>query len=98
MRNPLRKRKQGKSKGEKGYGEGKVTIDFGDDVLLDEEAMVEQLLNLARLQGGRLQLQPRAAELAEMVPSMSTTATGRERGTTNNRPVAGTPTTPVSLA
>jgi len=44
MRNPLRKRKQGKSKGEKGYGEGKVTIDFGDDVLLDEEAMVEQLL------------------------------------------------------
>lgn len=44
MRNPLRRRKQGKSKGEEGYGEGKVTIDFGDDVLIDEEAMVEQLL------------------------------------------------------
>jgi two-component system sensor histidine kinase/response regulator len=28
--------------------------------------MVEQLLNLARLQGGRLQLQPRAAELAAL--------------------------------
>ncbi len=46
MKNPLRNRKKklGKKKGEEGYGPGKVTIDFGDDVLLDEETMVERLL------------------------------------------------------
>lgn len=46
MRNPLRKRKKklGKSKGEEGYGDGRATIEFGDDVLLDEEQMVERLL------------------------------------------------------
>jgi len=44
MRNPLRTRKQGKSKNEAGYGDGRATIAFGDDVLLDEEAMVKTLL------------------------------------------------------
>ena len=44
MKNPLRKRKLTKSKGEEGYGDCKVTIDFGDDELLDEEAMVEKLM------------------------------------------------------
>ncbi len=46
MRNPLRDRqkKQGKSKGEEGYGEGEASIEFGDDVLLDEEEMVARLL------------------------------------------------------
>lgn len=54
MRNPLRSRKQGKSKGEAGYGDGRATIDFGDDVLLDEEAMSRRcfpalkLLTIAR--------------------------------------------------
>lgn len=41
---PFVKRKLGKSKGEDGYGQGKATIAFGDDVLLDEDAMVETLL------------------------------------------------------
>ena len=36
--------KRGKKKGEEGYGDGRVSISAGDDVLLDEEAMVEQLL------------------------------------------------------
>jgi len=36
--------KRGKKKGEEGYGDGRVTISAGHDVLLDEEAMVEQLL------------------------------------------------------
>ena len=47
MKNPLRDRKKkklGKSKGEEGYGDGRVAIDFGDDVLMDEETMVERLL------------------------------------------------------
>ncbi len=46
MRNPLknRKKKLGKSKGEEGYGDGRAVIEFGDDVLLDEEQMVEKLL------------------------------------------------------
>ncbi len=46
MRNPLRtkRKKLGKSKGEEGYGDGHATIEFGDDVLLDEEQMVEKLL------------------------------------------------------
>ncbi|MCP4036810.1 MAG: HDOD domain-containing protein, partial [bacterium] len=46
MRNPLKskRKKLGKSKGEEGYGDGRVIIDFGDDVLLDEEEMVEKLL------------------------------------------------------
>lgn len=42
MKNPLRKQKLGKSKGEEGYGGRKASIDFGADVLLDEEAMVEK--------------------------------------------------------
>jgi hypothetical protein len=37
-------RKLGKSKGEEGYGDGRARIASGDDVLLDEEAMVETLL------------------------------------------------------
>ncbi len=37
-------RKLGKSKGEVGYGDGRASIASGDDVLLDEEAMVETLL------------------------------------------------------
>ena len=41
-----KKKKLGKSKGEEGYGQGKVTISAGDDVLLDEEAMVERLLGM----------------------------------------------------
>ncbi len=36
--------KRGKSKGEEGYGQGRAAIAEGDDVLMDEEAMVEQLL------------------------------------------------------
>ncbi|MCP5043071.1 MAG: HDOD domain-containing protein, partial [bacterium] len=46
MRNPLKskRKKLGKSKGEEGYGDGRVIIDFGDDVLMDEEEMVEKLL------------------------------------------------------
>jgi HD-like signal output (HDOD) protein len=47
MKNPLarkRKPKLGKSKGEEGYGDGRVTLDFGDDALLDEEQLVERLL------------------------------------------------------
>jgi HD-like signal output (HDOD) protein len=36
--------KRGKKKGEEGYGQGRATIAEGDDVLLDEEAMVETLL------------------------------------------------------
>lgn len=39
-----RKKSLGKKKGEDGYGQGKATIAFGDDVLLDEDAMVETLL------------------------------------------------------
>lgn len=38
------KRGLGKKKGEEGYGQGKARIAFGDDVLLDEDAMVETLL------------------------------------------------------
>lgn len=38
--------KQGKSKGEEGYGDGRASIAEGDDVLLDEEAMVETLLGM----------------------------------------------------
>ena len=42
---PRKKKKSlGKRKGEEGYGQGKAAISFGDDVLLDEEAMVEKLL------------------------------------------------------
>lgn len=41
---PRKKKGLGKKKGEEGYGQGKATISFGDDVLLDEEAMVEKLL------------------------------------------------------
>ena len=41
---PRKKKSLGKRKGEEGYGEGRATIAFGDDVLLDEEAMVETLL------------------------------------------------------
>ncbi len=46
MKNPLRgrKKKQGKSKGEEGYGDGRAVIEFGDDVLMDEEEMVAKLL------------------------------------------------------
>ena len=40
---PRRRRKLGKSKTEEGYGQGQAVIDFGDDVLLDEDAMVEAL-------------------------------------------------------
>lgn len=36
--------RRGKKKGEEGYGQGQATIAEGDDVLLDEDAMVEQLL------------------------------------------------------
>lgn len=36
--------RRGKKKGEEGYGQGQATIAEGDDALLDEEAMVEQLL------------------------------------------------------
>ncbi len=39
-----RKPRLGKKKGEEGYGQGKAAIAFGDDVLLDEEAMVAKLL------------------------------------------------------
>ncbi len=38
--------KRGKKKGEEGYGQGKAAIAEGDDVLLDEEAMVEKLLGM----------------------------------------------------
>ncbi len=41
---PRKKKRLGKRKGEEGYGEGKATIAFTDDVLLDEEAMVAKLL------------------------------------------------------
>lgn len=46
MKNLLRgkRKKQGKSKGEEGYGDGRATIEFGDDVLLDEDEMVAKLL------------------------------------------------------
>ncbi|MDP6980289.1 MAG: HDOD domain-containing protein [Myxococcota bacterium] len=46
MKNPLRgrHRKQGKSKGEEGYGDGRAVIEFGDDVLMDEDEMVAKLL------------------------------------------------------
>lgn len=37
---------RGKKKGEEGYGQGRVKIDAGDDVLLDEEAMVTKLLGM----------------------------------------------------
>ena len=37
-------RRQGKKKGEEGYGQGRAAIAFDDDVLLDEEALVEALL------------------------------------------------------
>ncbi len=37
-------RQLGKRKGEEGYGDGRVSIAAGDDVLLDEEEMVEMLL------------------------------------------------------
>ena len=37
---------RGKKKGQEGYGQGKVRIAEGDDVLLDEEAMVEKLLGM----------------------------------------------------
>lgn len=37
--------RRGKSKGEEGYGQGLAAIAAGDDVLLDEEAMVETLLD-----------------------------------------------------
>ena len=36
--------RRGKRKGEEGYGDGRASIAEGDDVLLDEEAMVAQLL------------------------------------------------------
>ncbi len=36
---------RGKKKGEEGYGQGKVSISEGADVLLDEEKMVEELLS-----------------------------------------------------
>jgi HD-like signal output (HDOD) protein len=39
-----KKKPQGKSRGQAGYGEGKASIAFDDDVLLDEEEMVEKLL------------------------------------------------------
>jgi len=39
-----RKQRLGTKKGEEGYGQGRAAIAFGDDVLLDEEAMVERLL------------------------------------------------------
>lgn len=39
-------KKQGKSKGEEGYGQGRASIAEGDDVLLDEERMVETLLGM----------------------------------------------------
>lgn len=38
--------KRGKTKGEEGYGDGKAVIAEGDDVLLDEEAMVARLLGM----------------------------------------------------
>ena len=41
---PIRLRGQGKKKGEEGYGRGEVAIAAGDDVLLDEDAMVAKLL------------------------------------------------------
>lgn len=40
--------RRGKQKGQEGYGEGRAAIAEGDDVLLDEDAMVVQLL--ARLE------------------------------------------------
>lgn len=45
MRSPLKTKREklGKSKGEEGYGDGYVTIAFGDDALLDEDQMVEKL-------------------------------------------------------
>ena len=39
-------KKQGKSKGEEGYGQGRAAIAEGDDVLLDEETMVATLLGM----------------------------------------------------
>lgn len=38
--------RRGKQKGEEGYGQGRAAIAEGDDVLLDEEAMVEKLLGM----------------------------------------------------
>ena len=38
--------RRGKTKGEEGYGQGRAAIAEGDDVLLDEEAMVEKLLGM----------------------------------------------------
>ncbi len=40
-----RKRRLGKKRGEEGYGEGRATIAFGDDVLMDEDEMVAKLLS-----------------------------------------------------
>jgi len=37
-------KRQGKKKGEEGYGRGRAAIAFDDDVLLDEEALVQALL------------------------------------------------------
>lgn len=37
---------QGKTRGQVGYGDGRAAIRAGDDVLLDEEAMVAELLGL----------------------------------------------------
>ena len=39
-----RVRKLGKRKGEEGYGDGRASIAYDDDVLLDEDAMVQALL------------------------------------------------------
>lgn len=44
MPNPMGFLSRGKKKGEEGYGQGKAKIAAGDDVLLDEEAMVAKLL------------------------------------------------------
>lgn len=41
---PTEKRRLGKKKGEEGYGQGQARIAWDDDVLLDEEAMVANLL------------------------------------------------------
>lgn len=38
------RKRQGKKKGEEGYGQGRAAIAEGDDVLLDEETMVQRLL------------------------------------------------------
>jgi len=43
-RPPLETPRRGKQKGQEGYGEGRAAIAEGDDVLLDEDAMVAQLL------------------------------------------------------